>query len=68
MEGGGCLSLPLAVGPGPGSTVGSLGLVLQQRRVSPGGCRHFVPGAERGQPLELAHGREVLSGRVCHLK
>lgn len=57
-----------AVGPGPGSAAGSPGLMPQQHGASPGGRGHFVPGAESGRPLELAHGREALSGCVCHLK
>lgn len=35
MEGGGWPSLLLSVGPGPGSTASSPGLVLQQRGASP---------------------------------
>lgn len=68
MEGGGCPGLLLAWGRGPGGTAGSPGLMWQQCGASPGGCGHFVPGTEQGWPLELAHGQEALSGRVCHLK
>lgn len=52
MEGGGC--------PGRGARARECSRLPradpQQRGASPGGRGHFVPGAESGRPLELAHG------------